>query len=82
MIWKILLWIKKAPSWVWGVVLSIVIGWGLIRHGEDRANEYNEKQQRDREQATRTRGREANEKINSSDSTVTDWLHGTNRFRD
>lgn len=79
---KILDWIKQAPQWLWGVVLSVFIAWGVFKQGEKSADLRNEEEQRAREAATRTRGREANEKINSSSNTITDWLHDTNRFRD
>jgi hypothetical protein len=63
------------------VLLSLSV-LGLLKKG-GRINQAKvEEERRKRDEATRKRRDEVNEKINSSDSFVDDWLRDHNRFRD
>jgi hypothetical protein len=83
---KLLLWIKNTPVYVWiaGTLLSLLVIWGEIRNrqGKKEIEDKVKQEQQARESATRERGRKADEKINSSDTFITDWLRSNNRFRD
>jgi hypothetical protein len=54
----------------------------LIKKGESINQAKVKEEAVKRDEATEKRIRKANEKINSSNSSVTDWLHRNNRFRD
>ena len=54
----------------------------LINKGKKINQARVDEQARKRDEATRERRDRANEKINSSDSSVNDWLHKHDRFRD
>lgn len=54
----------------------------LIRKGESINQSKVDEQARKRDKATQERRDKTNEKINSSDTYVNDWLRSNDRFRD
>lgn len=54
----------------------------LIKKGEQINQSKVDEEARKRDQATRQKRDKVNEKINSSDTYVTDWLRKHDRFRD
>jgi hypothetical protein len=80
------LWTKLKQSKVWPYLVAFGVfllgALALIKKGENINQEKVEKEALLRDQATRKRNDDANEKISSSPTFVTDWLRANNRFRD
>ena len=73
---------NRAVQALIGLGLSFMAALALIKKGES-INQANVNEEiRKRDEATRERRDKTNEKINSSDSYVDDWLRNSDRFRD
>ena len=73
---------NRAVQTLIGLGLSFMAALALIKKGESINQAKVDEEIRKRDSATRERRDKANEKINSSDSSVNDWLRDNNRFRD
>jgi hypothetical protein len=79
--WKIIKNSKFAQGLI-GIGIALLTALALIKKGESINQAKVDEEARKRDVATRERRDKANEKINSSSSSVTDWLHKRDRFRD